>query len=73
MQPARGIQVCVNTLPRRKDISNDIREAIVFARQCGMGYKANSKQFNPKKKQLEKLFPNGKRLRDLPRNGQVHV
>jgi len=37
--------VCVNTMPRRKDISNDLIEAIVTAHQSGKGYKAISKLF----------------------------
>ena len=41
----RSIQVCVNTTPRRKDISNDLREATVAAHQSGKGYKAISKLF----------------------------
>ncbi len=40
----RSIQVCVNTMPRRK-VSNNLREAIVAARQYAEGYKAISKQF----------------------------
>ena len=40
-----SIQVCVNTMPRRKDISNDLREAIVAAHQFGKGYKDISKFF----------------------------
>jgi len=38
-----SIQVCVNTMPRRKDISNDLREATVAARQSGKGYEVISK------------------------------
>ncbi len=40
----RSIQVCVNTIPRRK-VSNNLREAIAAARQYGEGYKAISEQF----------------------------
>jgi len=32
-------------MPRRKDISNDLREAIVAAHQSGKGFKAISKLF----------------------------
>ena len=38
-------QLCVNTMLRRKDISNNFREATVAAPQPGKGYKAISKQF----------------------------
>ena len=34
-----SFQVCVNTMPRRKDISRDLREATVAAHQSGKGYK----------------------------------
>jgi len=37
--------VCVNIMLKRKDISNDLREANVVAHQFGMGYKDNVKQF----------------------------
>ena len=50
-----SIQVCVNTMPRRKDISNDLREAIVAAHQSGKGYKAISIIL-----QRERLFTSGK-------------
>ena len=40
-----SIQVCAHTMPRRKDISNDIKEATVAALQYGNGNKAMSKQF----------------------------
>jgi len=35
----------VNTVPRRKDISNDLKEVIVAAQKSEKGYKAISKQF----------------------------
>ena len=37
-----NIQVCVNTMPRRKNISKDVREAFVAAHQSDKGYKAMS-------------------------------
>ena len=37
--------MCVNTKSRRKDISNDRREAIVAAHQLREGYEAISKPF----------------------------
>ena len=40
-----SIQVCVNTMPRRKDISNNLREETVAAHQSGKGYKTISKLF----------------------------
>ena len=39
------MQVCVNTMPRRKDISIDLRETIVAAHQSEKGYEAISKLF----------------------------
>ena len=35
--------MCANTIPRMKDISNDLREAAIAANQSGKGYKP--KQF----------------------------
>jgi len=55
-----SIQVCVNTVPRRKDISNDLKEAIVAAHQSGKGYKAFSIIL-----QREILFTSGKHSRQL--------
>ena len=43
------VQVGVNTLSSRKDISNDLREAIVATDQSGKDYKANSKLFGVRK------------------------
>lgn len=40
-----SIQVCINTVPRRKGISNDLKEVTVATHQCGQGYKAISKQY----------------------------
>jgi len=37
------IQVCINTMPRRKDISTDLTETVVSACQPGKGYEAFSK------------------------------
>jgi len=37
------LQGCVNTTPRKKDISSDLRDTIVAAYQSGKGYKAISK------------------------------
>lgn len=39
------IYLCVFPVPREKDITNDLREAVVSASQSGSGYKAISKQF----------------------------
>lgn len=41
----QSVQVCVKTMPRRKDISNDLREEIVAAYLSGKCYKVISKQF----------------------------
>lgn len=38
------IQVCVNTMPRTKGISNDLREAIVAACQSDKGFMVSSKK-----------------------------
>ena len=35
--------MCVNTMPRKTDISNDLREEIVAAHQSRKGYEAISK------------------------------
>ena len=40
-----SIQAWVSTMPRRKYISNDLRETIVASNQAGKDYKAISKQF----------------------------
>jgi len=40
-----SLQVWVNIMPRRKGISNDLREGIVAACQSVKGYKAISKLF----------------------------
>jgi len=39
-----SIQVCVNTMPRRKDISSDLTEAFDVAHQSGIGYEVIYKQ-----------------------------
>ena len=36
--------MCVNTMPRRKDISNNLREATVASQQSERGYKVICKQ-----------------------------
>lgn len=38
-----SIAVCVNTMPRRKDIRNGVRKVIVAAHQSEPGYKTISK------------------------------
>ncbi|MEQ2243658.1 hypothetical protein ILYODFUR_009073 [Ilyodon furcidens] len=40
----QSTQVCVNQIPRWKDISTDFREAAVFAHQPGRGDKTNYTQ-----------------------------
>ena len=47
--------MCVNTMPRRKDISNDLREAIVAAHQSGKGYKVISELFGKSGKHSRQL------------------
>lgn len=37
--------MCVNAVPRGKDISYALRGAIVAAHESGKGYKTSSKQF----------------------------
>ena len=41
------IQVCVSTKSRWKDVSNDLREAIVAAHQSEKGHKVISKRMSP--------------------------
>ena len=41
-----SIQECVNTMAKRKDISSDLREAIVAAHQSVKGYKVIYKSFS---------------------------
>ena len=69
-----SIQVCVNTMPRRKDISNDPREAIVAAHQSGKGYKAISKLFRVHHSTERKIIHKWKTIRtavNLPRSGRL--
>jgi len=58
--------VCVNTKPKRKDISNNFREAIVAAKEFRKGYKAIFKLFESIILQRERLFVSGKHSRLLP-------
>jgi len=46
----------VNKVPRRKDISNDLREAAVAAHQSGKGYKVISKQFGVHQSTVRKII-----------------
>ena len=48
--------MCVNTKPRKKDISNDLREAIGAAHQSGKGYKVISKLFGVHKSTARKII-----------------
>jgi len=51
-------------MPRRKDINNDVREAIVAARQSGKGYKAIYKQYGVyRSTDAERFFTSGKHSR----------
>lgn len=40
-----SVQMCVNMMPRGKDISSDLRKAIVAVSQLGKRYKAIAVQF----------------------------
>jgi len=51
-----AFQVFANTMPRKKDISNDLREAVVAACKSGKGYKAISKQFGVHHSTVRKIF-----------------
>ncbi|MEE6522209.1 hypothetical protein FKM82_020645 [Ascaphus truei] len=60
-------------MPRRKDISNDLREAIVAAHQSGKGYKAISKQFKVHHSTGRKIIQKWKTFKtvaNLPRCGR---
>jgi len=35
-----SIHISVNTMPKRKDISSDLKEAVVAAHQSGKGHRA---------------------------------
>ena len=59
-----SIQVWFNTMTRRKDISNDLLEAIVAAHQCGKGYKDISKQFAVYYCSVKKDHSQGKYIQD---------
>jgi len=54
-----SIQVCVNTMPRRKDISNDLREAVIAAHQSG---KTISKLFGVPHFTMKKIIHKWKTL-----------
>jgi len=60
--------VCVNTLARRKDNNNDLREAIVAAHQSGKGYIAISKPFEVTSVYSED-YSQVENLENLPRSG----
>lgn len=51
------IQILTNTMPRRKYVTNDLRDAIVAAYQCG---KLISKQFEVYHFTVRKIIPKGK-------------
>jgi len=72
-QDIKGIQVCFNTMPRRKDISNDLGEAIVAAHRSGKGYKIISKLFGVHLSTERKIIYKWKTFRtavNLPRSGR---
>lgn len=58
-----SIQVCVNAMPRRKDISNDLEEVNVAANQCGKHYKAIIKLFQVHHTTMRKIFHKQKALK----------
>ena len=63
--------MCDITMPKRKDISNDLREAIVAAHQSGKGYKAISKLFGVPSFYREKDYSQVENIQDsLPRSGR---
>ncbi|MEE6521276.1 hypothetical protein FKM82_019399 [Ascaphus truei] len=60
-------------MPRRKNISNDLREAIVAAHQSEKGYKAISKQFKVYHSTVRKIIQKWKTFKtidNLPRSGR---
>ena len=59
--------MCVNTMPRREDISNDLREAVVAAHQSVKGYKAINKLCGVHHAtERKRLFTSGKLSRLWP-------
>nr|XP_028576306.1 zinc finger protein 577-like isoform X2 [Podarcis muralis] len=65
--------LCFTAMPRRKDISNALREAIVAAHKTGKGYKAISKQFKVHHSTIRKIIQKWKTFQtvaNLPRSGR---
>ena len=63
----------VNTMPRRNDISDDLREAIVAAHQSGKGYKVISQLFGVHHSTERKIIHKWKTFKtvtSLPRSGR---
>ena len=48
--------MCVDPMPRRKDINKDLREAIVAAHHTGKDNKAVSKQFGVRRSIVRKII-----------------
>jgi len=60
-------------MPKRNDISNDLREAIVTAHQTGKGYKVISKLFGVHHSTTRKIIHKLRTFKtavNLPRNGR---
>ncbi|CAI5768315.1 TCB1 transposase [Podarcis lilfordi] len=65
--------LCFTAMPRRKDISNALREAIVAAHETGKDYKAISKQFKVHHSTIRKIIQKWKTFQtvvNLPRSGR---
>lgn len=57
------IQVCVNTVPGKKSVNNELREATVGAYQSGKDYKAISKQFEVNPSTVREIIRKWKTLK----------
>lgn len=57
--------MCANTIPRRKTIHSDPREAVTAANQSGKHYEAISKQSEVHHSTVRKLFISEKHSRQL--------
>ena len=68
-----SIQVCVNTMPRRKYISSDLREAIVAQHESGKGYRPFTSNLNCSRSYYsEKKYWNIQDRGHLPRSGTLY-
>ena len=59
-----------NTMPRRKDISSNVREAIIAAHQSGKGYKTISKQLGVHHSTVRMIIHNRENTEDRWQSSQ---